>query len=898
MIRLLGIELPRECRQIRAIRLWLAFASALSALTVSVSAASVVIDGGKTYQVIEGFGANINHRSWDNNHELQPVLDALIDQAGMTLFRVVYDNTDWETTNDNSNANVMNWDYYGPIYSGPDFQKMWDMIRYLNGKGITNGVMPNFQGFGPDWMSLATDYRSLAPGYENEWAEMIASALVYARYTNHLQFGLVGPNNEPDLPGSGIGIATAAQYVATLRALSHQLDANGMSDLRFVGPDLSNGGLAWLPELIADPVVMGKLGHFGLHAYGNPGFDTTISDFIQHSAYPDRTYWLTEFNVWCDICQLGLQGTNSWEYSRGTAEYLLYHLANNASAALVWEGYDSLYRNNYDDNFHWSSWGLLKLDDPNAVPKTYTPRKGFYTVAQVSKFIRPGARRIDLSGSGAPLAVATYHAGNGQLAIAGVNSASSAITLSATLTNLPAFTNLELYYTDSANNLRHSDTVPLTNGIFTASIPPDCVFSLVSPATSMTNGPILLTLSTNGNGRIFPDLSSRTVTAGETLTLVAVPDDGQGFAGWSGGVTSASPRLTLTLSTNIVLVANFVPGNFSAARGAYTGLFCSFDGVSPASSGLFTLNTTSRGSFSGRLSLLGANYALSGSFDAGGHARVTIRRPRLNPLTVDFQLDLAHNAEGLSGTLTDGNWLAEFSADRATFDAKSSATNSIGRYTLLITGNRASTAEPGGDSFGTITVSKSGQVRTALWLADGTMATQVAPLSRTLEWPLYVPLYGGKGCLAGWIMFTNTPMVDLRGAVAWSKPKLARAKYYPEGYSMNGNAFGSAYHVPPYGRPVPGFFDGQLVLQGGATVASLTNRVSLDYASRVTNRGANRMSMSIQLSSGLFRGTVTPQGGKRPIQFSGVVLQKQYLGRGYFTDTDQTARVTFGPIVP
>lgn len=50
-------------------------------------AATVTFDGGVTYQTIDGFGANINHRSW-NNDELKAMIDALVDQAGMTLFRV------------------------------------------------------------------------------------------------------------------------------------------------------------------------------------------------------------------------------------------------------------------------------------------------------------------------------------------------------------------------------------------------------------------------------------------------------------------------------------------------------------------------------------------------------------------------------------------------------------------------------------------------------------------------------------------------------------------------------------------------------------------------------------------------------------------------------------------
>ena len=73
---------------------------ALAMLVFQTSrAATVTFNGGVEYQAIDGFGVNANHRSW-NNDELKPVLDALIDQAGMTLFRVVYDDTNWEANND------------------------------------------------------------------------------------------------------------------------------------------------------------------------------------------------------------------------------------------------------------------------------------------------------------------------------------------------------------------------------------------------------------------------------------------------------------------------------------------------------------------------------------------------------------------------------------------------------------------------------------------------------------------------------------------------------------------------------------------------------------------------------------------------------------------------------
>ena len=149
-----------------ALRVWQICAATLLAVgAASGNDVNVSVDGSQTYQVIDGFGVNANHRSFTNN-EITPVLDALIDQAGMTLFRVVFDNSDWEKTNDNGDANSMNWNYYNTIYSSPDFQMMWDMMAYLNKKGLTNGVMPNFQGFAPDWMGGL----NLTPGYENEWA--------------------------------------------------------------------------------------------------------------------------------------------------------------------------------------------------------------------------------------------------------------------------------------------------------------------------------------------------------------------------------------------------------------------------------------------------------------------------------------------------------------------------------------------------------------------------------------------------------------------------------------------------------------------------------------------------------------------------------------------------------
>src|SRR6266404_1044447 len=398
-------------------------------LSGEVLGQAVTIDGGQTNQIIEGFGVNANYFAWNNN-ELKPALDALIDQAGMTVFRVVFNNG-WEAANDNGDHDVMNWDYFNALYSTPEFEKLWSLLGYLNQKGITNGIVLNFQGPGPDWMGGST----LSAGYEDEWAEMVTSLLVYARNTRHLQFSLVAPHNEPDITGEGINIPTTDQYLTTLHRLAETLDTNGLSDFRLVAPDLASNDTGLLGAMLDDSLVMAKLAHFGLHSYSGGGSGSDgVYDFIQGSDYPDRSFWMTEFNVWCSVCEAGISGTNDWDYCLGTADYLLGHLANGASAGMVWEGYDSY----YPHHMNWSFWGVLGVDDKDAVPKTYTPRKNFYTLAQIAKFVRPGARRIGLSGSAGDLELlAFYHDGLGQLTLTGINPDYSPATLSGSLTSLP-----------------------------------------------------------------------------------------------------------------------------------------------------------------------------------------------------------------------------------------------------------------------------------------------------------------------------------------------------------------------------------------------------------------------------------------------------------------------------
>ncbi len=434
----------------------------------------VSIDPTITYQTIDGFGVNANHRSW-NGGELQPALDRLIDEAGFTLFRLVFDNSDWEEVNDNADPAVMNRAYYDSVYSSARFEPLWQEAAYLNSRGITDGLIFNFMGPGPDWLGGQT----LDPGMEDEWAEMITSLLLYARNTRGIQFHLVAPDNEPDIFQEGIHTADAAQYAAALHALALRLDAEGLGDVRFVAPDRAGGGTGYIPELLADPVVMAKLAHFGLHSYsaGGGGSDG-VAAAIASSSYPDRTFWMTEFNVWCPTCDGGVPGTYDWDYTRGTVEYLLDHIENGASAGIVWEGYDSSYAHH---SAPWSFWGLLQVDNVNAAVKTYSPRKNFYTVAQVSRFVTTGDVRIEATTTVPGLRLFAFtRPSTGGVAIVGLNQNPGAKAITVDVSALPNVTQLQLVQTTSSLNLDYGSALPASDGQVTVEVAGDSVFTLTS----------------------------------------------------------------------------------------------------------------------------------------------------------------------------------------------------------------------------------------------------------------------------------------------------------------------------------------------------------------------------------------------------------------------------------
>lgn len=416
---------------------------------------------------------------------------------------------------------------------------------------------------------------------------------------------------------------------------------------------------------------------------------------------------------------------------------------------------------------------------------------------------------------------------------------------------------------------------------------------------AVTSAPVVVEI--NGEGTVHPNLDGQLLQLGKSYSMTAVPAAGWGFAGWSGDVETNSTRLVFVMESNLVLQANFVVNSFVAAKGTYNGLFRPQDGISNTNSGFVSLTVTGQGAFTGHLQLGLSRYPVTGRFDMDGNSQVMIAPRNLTPLTLNLHLNLEDDADQITGTVSDGDWTAGLIADRSVFSATSHPAPNGGQYTLVIPGDTSEgllpqgrTLSPAGDSYGTLTVDKAGKIHFTGSLADNTKVTQTVPVSHDGNWPFYVSLYGGQGSISGWLTFTEalSPTGGITGDIFWSKPPgLLKTKYYLEGFSVIATAVGSSYYPPAAGSAILNLTNANVTFVDGNLVESIVNAIALDSRSRVTNLGTNALSLSFSVANGLFHGSVTDPSSSQEFPFSGVVLQAENIGAGYFLGPTQSGEV-------
>lgn len=374
--------------------------------------------------------------------------------------------------------------------------------------------------------------------------------------------------------------------------------------------------------------------------------------------------------------------------------------------------------------------------------------------------------------------------------------------------------------------------------------------------------------SVGGEGT-FPGGSSQTVTA--------VPAAGYTFTDWTVGtnVVSSSATYAFSLGADVSLTANFdvASNSNTSSAGTYRGLFYDpIHGVTPASSGIFSIKVANKGTYSGNLQMGNRRVTLAGSFDENGASSISA-----GGLKVAMTLAQTGVGNQILGTVGNAAWQATLEADRVAFDAKNPAVTYEGNYTMIVFSTNDSETIPGGDSYGTLKVSPSGTVTLSGMLADGssspfTLSTTISGNGRS---PVYEPLYQGKGELWGWITNVNGKTVE--GALSWIKPP--GGGVYPSGFTNLMAAAGALYVPPPKNTRSIALTNGVVVLSSGGLPAPVITNVTLRANNEIKTNG---MTLNITTRNGLFSGDILFAGDKRGLAVRGAVLQNTAAAYGFY----------------
>ncbi len=259
-----------------------------------------------------------------------------------------------------------------------------------------------------------------------------------------------------------------------------------------------------------------------------------------------------------------------------------------------------------------------------------------------------------------------------------------------------------------------------------------------------------------------------------------------------------------------------------------------------------------------------------------------------------LQLDLTNETDQITGTVSDGVFTSEILADRDVFGTMARCPLA-GNFTVVLQPPAESDPTvPEGFGYGTLTVTSTGLGRMIGFLADGTKISISVPLSKHGTWPLFQALYKNQGACIGWVTFgTNS---SLGATVDWFRPPQPTSPYFPSGFTTDVTLQGEKYVSPANGgTSVAG--TNVVALGGGDLVSSIVTTAVVNDVGGVSVSPPNpeNVQLRVQPKTGQFSGSFTHPVLNKTIKFSGLMLQLDGTGAGYFLGADASGFVVIEP---
>lgn len=397
---------------------------------------------------------------------------------------------------------------------------------------------------------------------------------------------------------------------------------------------------------------------------------------------------------------------------------------------------------------------------------------------------------------------------------------------------------------------------------------------------------------------------------GSNFSLMWRPDQSGPFEitaiAYDSNGTQASTRSIPILITHV--------GTYDGAvLGTYAGLIRG-KSFSFANDGYASMTTTTKGAFTVKLMSGGKTYSSKGQFDASGNATIFISRGKnVALLTVvlahssDPAVDQIHGriSDGLfstvNGSFSNKTFETEFTVDRMVWNAKTKPATMAGNYTVLLPPD-ADLNAPLGTGFATASVTTAGAVKITATLPDGTATTASSFVSKDGLWPVYASLYKAQGVLMGEMAFEHQEDIsDVSGPLTWLRPADAKAVLFKPGFQTTLDALGGLYLKPAVNQfmiPLSNLgSNAALFLSDGGLIDEITRLVTVSAANKALTplQDADKATVTLTPTTGLFTGTFIHPDTQKSIKFQGAVLQPQGLFEGFFLAGAQGGHAAISP---
>jgi len=535
----------------------LAFSCSLALSRQTAYAASAItINGGTSYQTMDGFGFSNAFgpaqtlENLSSSSEQKQILDLLFNQttgAGFSILRNEFPSDAANTIEPTSPGSPTATPSY--VSLGSSQGQVW-LAQQAKSYGVSQfyGDAWSAPGFMKTNGSEANGGQVCgAPGASTcstgDWRQAYANYLLQY-YKDYLNAGItlsqIGAFNEPNLTTSYSSmVMNPTQTADFIAVLGPTLKAAGVSPQIVCcdgeGWDTAQSYASGIASNATANAYTSMISSHGYTGAPNSALTGTGSKHIWESEWSTFDSWNPNWDDGSDA--------SGFTWAQHVYDGVT---AANLSAFLYWWGV----------SFNGTDNGFL-INDTNG---SVVPSKRLWALANYSRFIHPGATRIGSASGDSNLEVTAYKNTDGTLAVVALNQSYNAVPATFTLQNatLPTSAVVTPYATDASNSTSAQSVLGIQNGSFSATIGArQLVTYQIAPGTPPTPTPTIGTTPTTTPTAGITPTTTPTQSAGAACR-VHYAITGQ----WSGGFQAA---LTIT-NTGTTAINGWSLG-FSFANG-------------------------------------------------------------------------------------------------------------------------------------------------------------------------------------------------------------------------------------------------------------------------------------------------------------------------------------------